>query len=86
MEKPGLNRTMKRPIPNKANADLNARESHAANPPNVPIMGPMLLSVKKKIPPVFGMAVVNSAFERIVGIIKMLAMAYATMTEAPVFA
>jgi hypothetical protein len=38
------------------------------------------------MPPVFGMAVVNSAFDRMVGMIRMLAMAYETMTEAPVFA
>jgi hypothetical protein len=45
--RPGLNNIANMPIPRSAKADLKARENQAASPPKVPIIGPMLLSVKK---------------------------------------
>ena len=45
--KPGLSRTANTPMPARANALLNARENQAANPPMVPIIGPILRSIKK---------------------------------------
>jgi hypothetical protein len=46
-DRPGLNSIANIPIPKSANADLKASENHAESPPRVPIMGPILLSVKK---------------------------------------
>ena len=83
--KPGLKRTRKIPIPSKAKAVLNACENHAERPASVPIIGPMLLSVKKNIPPVFGIAVASSDLDKTVGKINMLAMAYASINEGPAF-
>ena len=56
------------PIPKSAKADLKANENQAPRPPSIPAIGPILLSVKKKMPPVLGIAVDNSAFDRTVGI------------------
>ena len=50
---------------------LKLRENQLANPPKVPMTGPRLLSMKKYVPPVLGMAVESSAFASILGIINM---------------
>ena len=61
------NSSKNKPMPKRAKADLNASENHADKPPRVPIMGPMLLSVKKKKPPVLGIAVASSALLNMAG-------------------
>jgi hypothetical protein len=84
--KPGFSKIVKTPIPTRANALLNDNENHAAKPPIVPIIGPMLRSIKKKVPPALGMAVESSAFESIGGIIKRLAIAYDRIKAGPALA
>jgi hypothetical protein len=84
--KPGFSKIVKTPIPTRANALLNDKENHAAKPPMVPIIGPMLLSMKKKVPPAFGIAVESSAFESIAGIIRILAIAYDKIKAGPALA
>jgi hypothetical protein len=61
------------PNTKRAKAVLKANDIHAPRLPKVPMIGPMLLSVKKNIPPVFGIAVASSALDSTVGKIKMLA-------------
>ena len=45
----------------------------------------MLLSIKKYVPPAFGIAVASSAFERIAGIIKRLAITYERIKPGPAY-
>ena len=81
--KPGLSKTANKPMPTSANALLNASENHAAKPPIVPIRGPMLRSMKKNVPPAFGMAVASSALENIAGMTKRPAITYDMMIAGP---
>ena len=48
-------------MPIKANAPLNDKASHMLIPPTVLISGPKALSIKKKTPLAFGIAVESSA-------------------------
>jgi len=63
------------PSPSSAKALLKASELQAATPPMAPNPGPMPLSMKKYVPPAFGMAVISSAFVNTLGTSKTAASA-----------
>jgi len=81
--KPGLSKMANTPIPTNAKALLSAKENQAAKPPIVPSSGPILLSIKKYVPPAFGIAVESSAFANIEGITRRLARIYETIIAGP---
>ena len=58
-------------IPTTAKALFSARENQLANPLNSPHSEPRLRSIKKYVPPARGIAVVNSALLKTLGIIKI---------------
>ena len=70
-------------IPTTANALFSANENQAAKPLNRPKRGPKLRSIKKYVPPAFGMAVVNSALLSTEGKIRIDATKYERTTPEP---
>ena len=73
-------------MPTTANALFNANENQPARPLNKPQREPKLRSIKKYVPPAFGIAVANSAFDRQLGIIRTEAIRYERITAGPAFA
>ena len=73
-------------MPTTAKALFKASENQLANPLNTPHTEPRLRSMKKYVPPARGIAVANSALLRTLGMIRIDAKRYASITAGPVFA
>jgi len=74
------------PIPTRAKALLKLKENQFARPPNVPRPDPMLLSIKKYVPPALGMAVESSTLDNKLGMTSTPPSMYANITAGPDFA